>query len=344
MRQSTLPRAQRGVAAVIVALLLFLALALLAFGINRVLLTEQRSAANHARAVQAFEAAEAGLDWAQGVVNAMHRIGADCRPSTDLAATTFRARYLQLDRASGVISPASGQAACVRNADSWSCRCDGQTAPPTGTDASLLAPAFTLTFQPGPRAGTVRVVANSSAAPDAAARIEATLGLYAGLRRAPADAVTTRDMTDLPSDRFFSVWFGIDKASWRDQPVVGRIACADTCGRDVEAAISSGHELIWIDGDVTMAGPLALGSPARPVVLVASGRMRLDGGVAIHGAVYAGSVMLAGTDNVVHGAVLSEGAYAGPTDPAVLRDIDVLAALTHQTGTFVRIPGSWRDF
>ena len=73
-------------------------------------------------------------------------------------------------------------------------------------------------------------------------------------------------------------------------------------------------------------------------------RVRLDGGVAIHGAVYAGSVMLAGADNVVHGAVFSEGVYAGPTDPAVHRDIDVLAALTHQTGSFVRVPGSWRDF
>ncbi len=54
--------------------------------------------------------------------------------------------------------------------------------------------------------------------------------------------------------------------------------------------------------------------------------------------------MLAGTDNVVHGAVLSAGLYAGPTEPAVHRDIDVLGALTRQTGSFVRVPGSWRDF
>lgn len=344
MSHSTPPRTQRGAAALIVTLLLFLALALLAFGMKRYLLIEQRSATNHARAAQAFEAAEAGLDWAQGALNNTRTVGADCRPSADPAAKSFRARFLQLDRASGDISPTSGQTACVRNVNGWSCRCDGQTAPPTGAEGSLVTPSFVLSFQAAPRARTVRVVATSTAAPDAAAHIEATLGLYAGLRTAPGNAITTRDMTDLTTDRFFSAWFGIDKASWRDQPVVGRIACAGSCGRDVEATISGGHELIWIDGDATLTGPLALGSAARPVVLVATGRVRLDSGVAIHGAVYAGSVMLAGADNAVHGAVLSEGLYAGPTDPAVHRDIDVLAALTHQTGTFVRIPGSWRDF
>ena len=69
MRYSPPPRTQRGAAALIVTLLLFLALALLAFGMNRHLLIEQRSATNHARAAQAFEAAEAGLDWAQGALN-----------------------------------------------------------------------------------------------------------------------------------------------------------------------------------------------------------------------------------------------------------------------------------
>jgi Tfp pilus assembly protein PilX len=344
MTHATPPCTQRGAAALIVTLLLFLALALLAFGMNRHLLIEQRSATNQARAAQAFEVAEGGLDWAQGALNDMRRVGPDCRPSTDAAALTFRARYLQLDRASGVISPTSGQAACVGNANGWSCRCDGQAAPPTGAEGNPIAPSFTVIFQPGPRAGTVRIAATSSAAPDAASRIEATLGLYAGLRTAPGNAITTRDMTDLTIDRFFSAWFGIDKASWRDQPAVRRITCPADCGRDVEAAIGSGHELIWIDGDATLAGPLALGSPEHPVVLVASGSMRLDNGVAIHGVAYAGSVMLAGTGNVVHGAVLSEGLYVGPTDPAVHLDVDVLSALTHQTGSFVRIPGSWRDF
>src|SRR6266571_8446311 len=75
-------KSQRGGAALIVTLMLFLAMALAAFAVNRHLVFEQRSAANQARATQAFEAAEAGLEWAQAQLNSTQRIGTDCQPST----------------------------------------------------------------------------------------------------------------------------------------------------------------------------------------------------------------------------------------------------------------------
>lgn len=342
MRSST-RRSQRGAAALIVTLLLFLALALLALGMNRHLLHEQRSATQQVRAAQAFEAAEAGLVWAQSQLNDPHRVDATCRPSTAVDATSFRTRALTLDRASGAVTPlASRPAACVRSAGAWSCACDGQA---PSTDASAYVASFAITLQAAPRAGLLRVVANATAATDAVAHTEATLALYAGLRTAPAAAITTRDTTGLDADRYFAAWFGTDKASWRDQPAVARVVCtAAACGGDVDAAIRAGHALIWIDGDATLAGPLALGTPERPIVLVATGTLRLTGGVSLHGVAYAAGVILAGNDNVVHGAVLSEGPFAGPTDPAVRHDADVLAALLHQTGSFIRVPGSWRDF
>jgi len=332
--------AQHGAAALIVTLMLFLALALLALGIHRHLLIEQRAATDHARAVQAFEAAEAGLDWAQGHLNDTRRVDADCRPSVDPAATTFRVRSLAIDRASGAIAPASMQAACVRRTLGWSCQCAQYPAATAPRD--LNAPSFALTLQAAAPPGTVRIVATSSAAPDATARAEATLALFAGLRHAPVAAVTTRDMTGASVDRFFATWFGIDKAGWRDQPTVARVACDGSCGHEIEQAIADGHDLIWIDGDATVSGPLSLGSASQPIVLVVTGSARLDGAVALRGVLYAGSVML--IDARVQGAVMSEGPYAGPTEGGATRDAEVLSTLTHQTGSFVRVPGSWRDF
>jgi len=348
---------QRGGAALIVTLMLFLAMALAAFAVNRHLVFEQRSAANQARATQAFEAAEAGLEWAQAQLNSSQRIGADCQPSTDPAATTFRERYLSLDRATGVVTPNALQPSCVRGANGWSCACPAAGAAmlnaPSG---STPAPAFSLQFQPAGRAGAVRIGASgctslagaclpgSTIAADATAHTEVTLALFAGLRTPPVAALTTRDAAGQTADQFFAANFGIDKATWTNQSVVARVTCGTDCGAAIAEAVAAGSALIWIDGELVLTGPLTIGSAAQPVVIVSSGAARLDGAVMVIGAVYAASMTLSSASTIVQGAVISEGPYAGPTAPDFRHDADVLAALAHQTGSFARVSGSWRDF
>jgi Tfp pilus assembly protein PilX len=55
---------QRGVATLIVVLVLFFVVSLVAAYTNRNLIFEQRTASNQYRSTQALEAAEAGLEWA----------------------------------------------------------------------------------------------------------------------------------------------------------------------------------------------------------------------------------------------------------------------------------------
>ena len=282
-------KSQRGAAALVVTLMLFLALALASLGLHRHLIAEQRAAANQARATQAFEAAEAGLEWALAQLNSTQRIGTDCQPDTDPAATTptFRERTLSLARATGAVTPTALQASCVRTASGWSCNCP--TSGPTSGPAVLStptsvepAPAFTLRFQPATRAGAVRIsadgctslagacAAGSGSTADATARIEATLALFAGLRHPPALALTTRDAAIQTPDQFFAAFFGIDKPTWQNQSVVARITCGVECGRAIGEAIAAGSALIQVEGDLTLTGPLTLGTAAHPVVIVAS--------------------------------------------------------------------------
>ena len=353
----TTPQSQNGGAALIVTLMLFLAMALAAFAVNRHLVFEQRSAANHARAAQAFEAAEAGLEWAQAQLNSAQRIGTDCKPSADLAARSFRERTLSLDRATGAVAAKALRTSCVHGAYGWSCSCP--TSGPTTLSApngNVPAPAFSLLFRPGARAGTVRISASgcsslageclpgSTTTADATAHTEVKLALFAGLRTPPAAALTTRDATRQTADQFFAAAFGIDKQTWRNQSVVARLACGVDCNHAIGEAFTAGSTLIWIDGDLRLTGPLMLGSIAHPVVIVASGAARLDGAVTVVGAIYATSVTLSDAGTIVQGAVISEGGYTGPASPDFLFDTDVLAALTRQTGSFARISGSWRDF
>ena len=351
------PPSQRGAAALIVTLMLFLAMALAALALGRHLVFGHRASANQARATQAFEAAEAGLEWAQAQLNSTQRIGADCQPSADPAATTFSERYLGIDRGTGVVAASALRQSCVRTASGWSCSCPAAgPAVLVAPGGNVVAPAFSLQFQPATRAGALRVsatgctslagacVPGSATATDATARTETTLALFAGLRTPPTAVLTTRDALSQTGDQFFAATFGIDKARWKNQSVVARISCGADCSRAVADAVAAGSALIWIEGDLTLVGPVTLGSVAQPVVIVASGAARIDGAATITGALYAASITLSGAGTAVQGAVLNEGAYAGPASPDFRLDADVLAALTHQTGSFTRVSGSWRDF
>ena len=350
---------QRGAATLLVTLVLFLALALVVLGLHRALSIEQRGATQRVRATQAFEAAEAGLAWMQSRLNSVHRIGPDCAPSSDANATTFRERYLAIDRATGAVAPSTAQPGCVRGASGWACSCPVSGAAalsaPGGTE---FAPAFTLSLQSAARAGAVRIVANgctsvagtcaaggagstNASVADGSARTEVTLGLFAGLRGAPTAAVTARAAAETP-EQFFAARFGIDAPTWRGQSVVARIACTADCGDALRDAVEAGHALLWIDGDLALTAPLPLGTSAHPVLIAASGAVRLSGGVTVVGVVHGASVALVGA--TVRGAVLSADGDAGAAAAGAVFDADVVSALTRQTGSFVRVNGSWRDF
>ncbi len=211
-------RAQRGASALIVTLLLFFAMVLTAAYVNRNLVFEQRIATNQVRSTLAFEAAEAGLEWAIAQLNNPQRLGPDCLPTTDLAATSFRTRHLVFNRADASFTPATWASAgtptalrpsCVRSDAGWACSCPANGGPVL-VPASGNAPeaAFTLQFLPAGKPGLVRVsatgctnlagacVAGSTGSADATATLDIVLGLLPGLRTPPAAALTLRGAFD----------------------------------------------------------------------------------------------------------------------------------------------------
>ena len=64
----------------------------------------------------------------------------------------------------------------------------------------------------------------------------------------------------------------------------------------------------------------------------------------LHGVAHAASLAWIGPAATVRGALISEGAAAGDASLDLQRDADVLEALRTRQGSFVRLPGSWRDF
>ncbi len=98
---------QRGAAALAVTLLLFFAMCLVAAYANRGLLLEQRASANQYRAAQAFEAAEAGIEWAIAQLNQPQRINGQCLPSADATDASFRERFVHFRVDTGRLEPMS---------------------------------------------------------------------------------------------------------------------------------------------------------------------------------------------------------------------------------------------
>ena len=210
---------QRGAATLVVVLVLFFIVALVAAYTSRNLIFEQRTSANQYRSTQAFEAAEAGLEWALTMLNS-GRIDASCAAHDDPATVdeSFRLRYLDIAPDSGRISArlraggAPRQAGCVFDGAAWQCSCPTDAAPalaaPAGTGSF---PAFVLRFHDRTPdavpvdypAGVVRIEATGCtrldadtlcAADTASGDGRATATIVAALRSAlptpPAAAVT----------------------------------------------------------------------------------------------------------------------------------------------------------
>jgi len=415
-------RRQRGAAALVVTMLLVFAMLIVVAVANRNAIVETRASANQYRSTQSFEAAEAGLEWALARLNDNTPIGDDCLPSADPAAPSFRERHLRDDGAGFVAAtgddagtPAPLQAACVRGESGWSCSCPASGAAVVADpEGSATAPGFTLQFADGARPGIVRAIATgctrrgtpcmatSDAGHEAAARLEVSLGLVAGLRAVPAAALTVGGNLDagasglgvhnrdaasggiaihaggsvagnalrlsappgspldgslvsgdtqlaaLAGDRFFARWFGMDRAAWRAQPAATSVACAGKCATTVSNAVATGARLVALEGGATLDGPLELGTPERPVVLLVDGTLRLRGAVTLHGVVVAGALewrdAAADSGALIRGAALIEGSYQGDAAADLAHDASLLARLQRETGSFARVNGSWKDF
>lgn len=141
-RQRPLPyrgRSQRGLAALVVVMVLLFVVSMVAAYTNRNLIFEQRTSANYFRSTQIFEVAQSGVDWAASMVNGT-RIQDNCTASANAADTSFRQRYLDIDPVSGAITPRDKlgggrrSAACVFNGATWNCSC------PTDADPAPVAP------------------------------------------------------------------------------------------------------------------------------------------------------------------------------------------------------------
>jgi Tfp pilus assembly protein PilX len=141
-------RQQSGVATLLVVMGLFFVVSMVAAYTSRNLIFEQRTSANQYRATQAFEAAEAGLEWALALLNG-GRLDAQCNAAAaGSTADNFRQRYLPDLINAASTAPTAGPGCQLNSAGGWTCGCpaNGVAAVSTATGAATL-PAYRVRFR-----------------------------------------------------------------------------------------------------------------------------------------------------------------------------------------------------
>lgn len=214
---------QRGAATLVVVMVLFFVMSLVAAYTSRNVIFEQRTSANQYTSTVSLEAADAGLQWALGLLNGS-RIDDNCAPSANVANTSFRQRYLQIDPTSGALTvPAAVRDGPMwptcwhdRATNQWVCHCPtGAGGAISSTPADSFAPSFRVRFiqlsdvygsPANDRPGVVAVEVNGCTGWDAAClnfkpyssqdlcrgTVCAKLALSSGLKSPPMAAITAR--------------------------------------------------------------------------------------------------------------------------------------------------------
>lgn len=164
-------------------------------------------------------------------------------------------------------------------------------------------------------------------------------------------------------DRMFASVFGMWPRVYAEQPSAvvldcGLAGCSSATVRTV-ASLNPGR-VIWVKGNLSVNDAAAIGSTSEPVVLVIEGNLAFTSDATIYGLVYGGrsSVLplvpwaVSGTGAIppapglghIRGALVAEHAAAAANDSVVIFDKAILNRLRLTSGTFVLVPGSWRDF
>jgi len=151
-------------------------------------------------------------------------------------------------------------------------------------------------------------------------------------------------LRSLDPQRLFAALFGLDRPLWSRRAAVASVRCDGPCSARVVEALAH-HRIVHVQGDARLDGPLALGTPERPVIVVGDGAVELRGAVAMHGLLHAAQVAWhdGGPGARLRGAIVSEGDFVASGTPDIVYDPGVLAAL-RTLGTFAALPGRWRDF
>jgi hypothetical protein len=147
-------------------------------------------------------------------------------------------------------------------------------------------------------------------------------------------------------DRLFATVFGLKPSVYAGQPGLTKLTCPCTAQNLRDAIANSPLRAIWAEGDVDIDSVGDIGSTTDPVAVIATGNITFStAGVTVYGLLYSRNAVWdtagAGT---VRGAAIAEDDLGGTGTSTYVYDPAVLNVLRLRYGSFVGVPGSWKDY
>jgi hypothetical protein len=360
----------RGLVTTTVALLMLLVVSVLVFYVNKGIWLEQRTSINQYQAKQAFNAAEAGLEYVLSVLNATT---GSPRRSTYLTASSAQPGTFSIATATVTGTPGADLAFSVVIS-----LVSGDSAPAdrfvlTATGGSDCTTAGTLNTCRG-RAVVSQIVELTPvllSPPDDATSVYGATGINgnaARLRNAEGVGYPLRTGSTLSfsggsgssvlvssltagsctgsnkamcngftslasSSAFFSSFFGA---------TLGDVQAMTTAVTSDAGFSASTSGLVWHQGDLNLRSDL--GTTTNPVLLVVNGNLTFNGNRDIVGFVYVtGNLTISGASSIL-GAVAAAGNATVQGNVDIEKNSTVLNQLKASASSFNKVPGTWRDW
>jgi Tfp pilus assembly protein PilX len=150
------------------------------------------------------------------------------------------------------------------------------------------------------------------------------------------------------NNTMFAKIFGMWPVDYQAQPGAVVLPCGGTCtAAQLRTAIAQNPGLvIWVAGALDIDTGGDIGTAEQPVAIVTTGGVQFTAAATVHGLIYtqAAPWTTSGAATTVRGAVIAEGNVDGNSTATLVYDATVLSRLRLKTGSFVVVPGSWRDF
>lgn len=205
-----------------------------------------------------------------------------------------------------------------------------------------------ITIQAGGtiNAGASPTLVSSAGSPGGAGTLLQNDALLSSLTPAVAPSVYS------VADRMFASVFNTRPDTFRTQQAAIEVACPGAPAVCTTEQVRSVTRLnpwrpVWVGGSLHLDTANDIGTATDPVVLVVNGDVQWVSGSnsTIHGLVYSRSATWT-TDGAgrINGSAVAEGAVAGSGTTTFVHDPDVVRLLRWNAGSFVRVPGSWKDF
>lgn len=193
----------------LVTMVLLFSTSIVMLYLNRNILFEVKSSANQMRSTMALEMAEAGMEWATGMLNTAYDINNDCAFLTT-TNISFRRKYVQTRwnsltlPSTDVVPATTTYPGCKINGNIRTCSCPdvAPTGSATASPGSEALPGFTIAFSATSDPEAVRIIVTGCTAQtgtctpgttgdsDATATVSSILKLRPLLRAAPASPIT----------------------------------------------------------------------------------------------------------------------------------------------------------